>query len=85
VRQILFVAMEFSPIARGDRWMTPLAHRQFYPQELEALLHYNGFELTALRSDFSDRAPSNETSMLVFHCRLRRAAAAARRRAQTPM
>ncbi len=34
------------PIDGGERWMTPLAHRQFYPQELEALLHYNGFEIT---------------------------------------
>jgi SAM-dependent methyltransferase len=71
VRQILFVAMEFSPMSGGERWMTPLAHRQFYPQELEALLHYNGFELTALRGDFSDATPSNETRMLVFHCRPR--------------
>lgn len=71
VRQILFVSMEFAPISGGDRWMTPLAHRQFHPQELEALLHYNGFRITALRGDFSDAEPTNETSMLVLHCRPR--------------
>jgi hypothetical protein len=85
VRQILFVAMEFAPVKGGERWMTPLAHRQFYPQELETLLHYNGFELTEFRSDFSDTAPSNETSMLVLHCTLRRGSRAGRRRAQTPI
>lgn len=72
VRQILFVSMEFAPVEGGERWMTPLAHRQFYPQELEALLHYNGFELTELRSDFSATPPDNQTSMLLYHCRPRR-------------
>ena len=71
VRQVLFVSMEFAPVSGGERWMTPLAHRQFHPQELEALLHYNGFRIAALRGDFSDSAPTNETSMLVFHCRPR--------------
>lgn len=80
LRQILFVAMEFSPTSGGERWMTPLAHRQFYPQELEALLHYNGFEITALRSDFSETTPGNETSTLVFHCRPGRSTRPSRRR-----
>ncbi|MDC0684709.1 class I SAM-dependent methyltransferase [Sorangium atrum] len=78
VRQILFVSMEFSPVDGGERWMTPLAHRQFYPQELEALLHYNGFEITALRSDFSAEPPDNQTSMLLYHCRPRRSGRARR-------
>jgi SAM-dependent methyltransferase len=73
VRQILFVSMEFAPVGEGARWMTPLAHRQFHPQELEALLHYNGFRLAALRGDFSDAAPTNDTTMLVLHCRPRAA------------
>jgi SAM-dependent methyltransferase len=72
VRQILFVSMEFMPISGEKAWMTPLAHRQFYPQEIEALLHYNGFELTALRSDFAPGPPSNETGTLVLHCRRKR-------------
>ena len=32
--------------------MTPLAHRQFFPQEWEALLHYNGFEVERVEGDF---------------------------------
>src|SRR5262249_28745289 len=46
VRQVLFVAIEFTPEGAPDRaWVTPLAHRQFFPQEWEALLHYNGFDV----------------------------------------
>ncbi len=73
VRQILFVSMEFAPVGGGARWTTPLAHRQLYPQELEALLHYNGFRIASLSGDFSDEAPTNETVTLVYRCRPRAA------------
>ncbi len=74
LRQVLFVAMEFAPVLGGDPWMTPLAHRQFYPQELEALLHYNGFRIAALRGDFSEEAATKDSSTLILHCRPRGAA-----------
>jgi SAM-dependent methyltransferase len=52
-RQILFVSMEFVPEGRKkDAWVTPLAHRQFFPQELEALLHYNGFAIEEAWGDY---------------------------------
>jgi SAM-dependent methyltransferase len=76
IRQILFVAMEFLPMSGADSWMTPLAHRQFYPQELEALLHYNGFEITAQWGDFERSAPDRDSGVLVVHAR----AKASRRR-----
>ncbi|WP_050436364.1 class I SAM-dependent methyltransferase [Chondromyces crocatus] len=72
LRQVLFVAMEFSPVNGGDSWMTPLAHRQFHPQELEALLHYNGFRITSLEGDFEGSAATSDSESLVFHCKLRR-------------
>jgi SAM-dependent methyltransferase len=72
LRQVLFVAMEFAPTDGSDAWMTPLAHRQFYPQELEALLHYNGFSITERHGDFF-RAPLTTTSAtMILHCRPRR-------------
>jgi SAM-dependent methyltransferase len=81
LRQILFVAMEFAPEDGSDSWMTPLAHRQFYPQELEALLHYNGFEITERFGDFF-RAPFEQGSLTaLLHCR----AVRRRRVTQTPM
>jgi len=71
LRQILFVAMEFSPVGGGESWMTPLAHRQFYPQELEMLLHYNGFGITERWGDFDGTPPSQESRVLILACRPR--------------
>lgn len=55
-----------------ETFMTPLAHRQFYPQEMEALLHYNGFEVRELYGDF-ERGPLVQTSdVMVWHATPRR-------------
>lgn len=75
VRQVLFVAMEFTP-ERGEPWMTPLAHRQFYPAELEALLHYNGFEILARMGDFDGSPLGPESDKLITRCRVRRGSSA---------
>ncbi|MBK8252862.1 MAG: class I SAM-dependent methyltransferase [Polyangiaceae bacterium] len=72
LRQVLFVAMEFIP-DHGESWMTPLAHRQFYPAELEALLHYNGFEVVAQYGDFDASPLTNDSSTLITHARTRKA------------
>jgi SAM-dependent methyltransferase len=93
-RQVLFVAMEFEPLAskarRGapgvtelvgdpDRaWMTPLAHRQFFPQEWEALLHYNGFEVDKVEGDFHGGPLDRTSDVMVWHARARRGAWSAR-------
>ena len=71
LRQLLFVAMEFVPVNGGEAWMTPLAHRQFYPQELEALLHYNGFEMTSLTGDFEGSPVTKDSVTLLVHARAR--------------
>ena len=68
VRQVLFVAMEFEPVdASREGWMTPLAHRQFFPQEWEALLHYNGFRVEAIEGDFHGGPLGRESDVMVFH------------------
>ncbi|HLM73382.1 MAG TPA: class I SAM-dependent methyltransferase [Polyangiaceae bacterium] len=74
LRQILFVAMEFAPVGGGESWMTPLAHRQFYPQELEALLHYNGFSITERWGDFDASPLAQESRVLILACRPRKTA-----------
>jgi SAM-dependent methyltransferase len=72
LRQTLFVAMEFTPQDGAAAWMTPLAHRQFYPQELEALLHYNGLTITERFGDFF-RAPLEPGSAtMLLHCAAKR-------------
>lgn len=77
VRQILFVSMVFEPAPGGragadESFMTPLAHRQFFPQELEALLHYNGFEATAVHGDWDGSPLANDSEVMIWHARVRR-------------
>lgn len=70
--QVLTVGMEFEPLHdKKNTWETPLAHRQFFPQEMEALLHYNGLAVVDLHADFEHQAPSDEAETLIYHCRLR--------------
>lgn len=78
VRQILFVSMWFEPArggsgARAEEFMTPLAHRQFFPCELEALLHYNGFEATAVHGDWQGGPLGQRSDVMIWHARARRA------------
>ncbi len=69
VRQVLFVGMEFEPV--GDpsaAWMTPLAHRQFFPQEWEALLHYNGLRVLRVEGDWQGGPLTPESDVMIWHC-----------------
>jgi len=76
LRQILFVSMEFFPEPRPrTSWMTPLAHRQFFPCELEALLHYNGFTIREAYGDYKGNALDRYSEQMVLACGLRRARA----------
>ncbi len=68
VRQVLFVSMEFEPVAHPEgAWMTPLAHRQFFPQEWEALLHYNGFRVLRVEGDFHGGPLTRASDVMVWH------------------
>jgi len=70
IRQILFVSMEFEPMDGSEPFMTPLAHRQIYPRELEAMLHYAGFAIEERIGDF-DGPVEPETRTLVLVARAR--------------
>jgi SAM-dependent methyltransferase len=49
--------------------VAPLSLRYFFPQELEALLHYNRFEILERYGDW-DRSPlTNESQIMIFVCR----------------
>ena len=72
IRQVLFVSMEFTPTDGSDPWVTPLAHRQFYPAEIEALLHYNGFEILFAQGDFDGAPLGPDSSHMIVRCRARR-------------
>jgi SAM-dependent methyltransferase len=70
VRQVLFVAMEFEPVHDPQgAWMTPFAHRQFFPREWEALLHYNGFEVLRVEGDFHGGPLTRDSDVMVWHAR----------------
>jgi len=57
VTQIQTIHMLFEDLqAPGHVEHVPLSHRQFFPAELEALLHYNGFRVEQQLGDF-DGAP----------------------------
>ena len=72
VRQVLFVSMEFEPVsAPEDAWTTPLAHRQFFPQEWEALLHYNGSKWSASTAIFYGGSLTRESDVMVWHAKRR--------------
>jgi SAM-dependent methyltransferase len=71
LRQVLHVAMEFHPMDGEETWMTPMTHRQFFPQELEALLHYNGFAIAEQYGSFGGDPPDTESRMLIIHARAR--------------
>jgi len=77
IRQVLFVTTTFEPIGRpADGWVLPLAHRQFFPQEWEALLHYNGLEAIKVEGDFHGGPLDKQSDVMVWHARRRSAHAA---------
>ncbi|AKF06264.1 class I SAM-dependent methyltransferase [Sandaracinus amylolyticus] len=61
-----------NPDDPGDLRVLPLAHRQFFPAELEALLHYNGFEMVERWGDFQRGPLSVDGESQVIVARLRR-------------
>ncbi|MGH7269970.1 MAG: class I SAM-dependent methyltransferase [Polyangiaceae bacterium] len=70
LRQVLFVSMEFEPVGdRAGAWVTPLAHRQFFPREWEALLHYNGFEVAHVAGDFAGGPLNRDSDVMIWHAR----------------
>lgn len=79
VRQISFCSMCFEPKDKPS-FMIPLAHRQFFPQEWEALLHYNGFEATAVYGDFEGNPLVQSSDVMVWHARPHRSRPQRRKR-----
>jgi len=69
-RQVLLVRMTFSPEDGSEGLTVPLTHRQFFPREMEALLHYNGFADLEFTADFSDHPADRYTDSVVVSCRV---------------
>jgi SAM-dependent methyltransferase len=70
IRQIMFVTSEFEPVGHPDRsWAVPLSHRQFFPQEWEALLHYAGFRIERVEGDFHGGPLGRASDVMVWYAR----------------
>jgi len=68
LRQLLLVKMEFRPEQGGKPWAVPLTHRQFFPREMEALLHYNGFSDIFFTADFTDQPADQQVDSMIVSC-----------------
>jgi len=82
--QIETVVMDFEhPAKKEQSFCTPLTQRQFFPAELESLLHYNGFQVESHTGDFTGKAIDSNTESQVVVARMRRATPSARPRNNT--
>jgi SAM-dependent methyltransferase len=68
LRQLLLIKMEFMPEGKSKPWTVPLTHRQYFPREMEALLHYNGFTEIFFTADFTDEAADQHVDSLIVSC-----------------
>lgn len=92
LQQVQLVSMVFQNLDElEDLRSLPLSQRQFFPEELAMLLHYNGFEVQARYGDFSGGplTADSESQIVVAgvaarpRARERKQAARARRKPRT--
>jgi SAM-dependent methyltransferase len=70
--QVETVMMDFEhPDDDRRSFCTPLTQRQFFPAELEALLHYNGFRVESHTADFEGAPITRDAESQVIVARLR--------------
>jgi SAM-dependent methyltransferase len=81
--QIQTVQMHFQRLDKPDvERKTPLSLRYFFPEELLALLHYNGFTVLQRYGDFAggELGPDSESQVIVARAQAPRRAVKAKRR-----
>ena len=77
IAQVLAIHMHYvdPSIEKGReghyRWV-PLTHRQLFPQELETLLHYNGFAIEERHGGFAKEPLDDRALQQVLVCTRRR-------------
>lgn len=52
--------------------VAPLSLRYVFPQEMEALLHYNGFQVTEELGDWDSSPLTDQSQRMIFICKKRR-------------
>jgi SAM-dependent methyltransferase len=78
--QVAFMRIYYEPASGGKTRIVRLAHRQFFPLELDALLHYNGFTVEAHEGGFDGGELLPESEEQVLRCRSRRENSISRRK-----
>jgi SAM-dependent methyltransferase len=78
--QVAFMRIYYEPQTGGRTRVVRLAHRQFFPLELAALLHYNGFYVEAHEGGFDGSQLVPESEEQVLRCRFRRENSLSRRK-----
>ena len=68
--QVLLMHLDFRPVDGSPPFTVPLTHRQIFPRELEALLHYNGFGDLVWQADFAEGLPERPVDSLVVSARV---------------
>lgn len=69
--QVEFITMYFDdPDDPEQSFETPLAHRQFFPLELEGLLHYNGFDPLECYGAFDREELQEDSDSQIYVCKL---------------
>ncbi len=53
-----------------ESYVVQLSHRYFFPEEIKALLHYNGFEILSVYGDFGEGKLAAESESIILTCRL---------------
>jgi SAM-dependent methyltransferase len=67
--QVLHMVLEYS--GPHTQFSQPLSHRQFYPQELQALLHYNGFVIESFEGGFAGEPFDDQADVMAVTARIR--------------
>jgi SAM-dependent methyltransferase len=67
--QVLLIEMAYIPEDGSPGFSRLLAHRQYFPKEIEAVLHYGGFEVERCLADFSDAPAHRGAGSLAWVCR----------------
>lgn len=72
IAQVQMVSMVFQGLSDiADLKVVPLSQRQFFPEELEALLHYNGLKIEQRFGDFSRGPLTAESESQIIIARAR--------------
>jgi SAM-dependent methyltransferase len=70
--QLAFMRIYYQPAQGGRERVVHLTHRYFFPLELEALLHCNGFRIDRCDGDFDGSELATDSEYQILRCRLTR-------------